>query len=239
MPLTLPLESLDATFAHAWRLLRLSVAPRRSPPLVSFRTPVVASSDASGAPQQRVMVLRAVECDGYDAPGPPPSALPRLRFHTDVRSRKCAELSGGARCGVLFYDKAEKLQLRAAGRAQLHELRRQHAEAARAWGEAAPMSRKCYFVDEAPGQAVSLEALRGLREALRGVDTQRAEPPSPHFACIVVHVSQLELLYLSHDDSRRAVARYSVADGGASDGSAPSSGGEHSTVRCSYEWLVP
>ena len=35
-----------------------------------------------------------------------------------------------------------------------------------------------------------------------------ADPPSAHFAAIVVHVQRLEFLYLAHTGNRRAASTY-------------------------------
>ena len=96
-------QDLQACFGFAWK--KLEAAPkRRTEP---FRTPTLATVDANGQPQQRVMVLRDVDRGA--------NRLPRLRFHSDVRAPKCAQLSTRPACSVLFYDKVEKVQVRANG----------------------------------------------------------------------------------------------------------------------------
>ena len=113
-------SDLNAVFAHAWSILREAPIPSRSKPHAGFRTPTLASCDADGWPQQRVMVLRDVACDGADEGAA--AASPRLRFHSDRRAPKFQQLAASPKCSVLFYDKASKLQLRASGLATLHEL---------------------------------------------------------------------------------------------------------------------
>ena len=71
-------NNLDGSLAHAWAMIGRGVADRRS----AFHTPVVATVDETGAPSQRVMVLRAAD-----------SAARTLRLHTDQRFGKV-----GAHC---------------------------------------------------------------------------------------------------------------------------------------------
>ena len=71
MTLEVKPNTLDAVLADIWMRLVRGGADRRS----AFHTPVVASVDADGLPQQRVMVLRkCIEAEAV------------MRFHTDLRS---------------------------------------------------------------------------------------------------------------------------------------------------------
>ena len=115
----------------AWRLLVRAAADRRSP----MHTPVVATI-ADGAPDARVMVLRAAD-----------RAAASLRFHTDARSPKCAGLDG-APVTVLAYHPGEAIQLRIGGTARID---RDSAAADAIWAQATPFARRCYLVGAAPG----------------------------------------------------------------------------------------
>ena len=197
-------SDLNAVFAHAWSILREAPIPSRSRPHAGFRTPTLASCDAEGWPQQRVMVLRDVACDGADEGAA--AAAPRLRFHSDRRAPKFAQLAASPKCSVLFYDKASKLQLRASGVATLHE--HGDGDATRAWRESNEASRRCYHVAEPPSAPTSLDRLRTLEEGVLAAAVGDADPPSAHFAAIVVHVQRLEFLYLAHTGNRRAASTY-------------------------------
>jgi len=70
----------------------------------AMHTPVVATADAD----VRVMVLREFDAQRWT-----------LRFHTDVRSPKCAAIAANAAVGVLLYDPRAKMQIRARGAAQV------------------------------------------------------------------------------------------------------------------------
>ena len=88
-------NDLDASFAEAWNVVAAGVTDRNSP----AHTPTVGTVDADGTPQLRIMILRAVSRD-----------LRSLRFHTDARSDKTAQLQDKAAASVLVYDPAAKAQ---------------------------------------------------------------------------------------------------------------------------------
>ena len=90
------MDALADALDTAWRLLEAGAADRRNP----MHVPVVASVDEAGAPDARVMVLRAVD-----------RIAETLRFHTDARSPKCAAMAG-RRVSVLAYDPGAAVQLR-------------------------------------------------------------------------------------------------------------------------------
>ena len=91
-------ETLDDVRKDAQTRLAGAMEDRRSP----MHTPVVATADADA----RVMVLR------HFAPW-------SLRFHTDTRAPKVAVIERNPQIGVLFYDKAEKVQIRVRGQARV------------------------------------------------------------------------------------------------------------------------
>ncbi|NJM49678.1 MAG: flavin-binding protein [Sphingomonadales bacterium] len=74
----------------------------------------------------------------------------RLRFHTDIRSTKIAQLETRKQMSVLIYDEAAKLQLRLSGTAWVEA----SAEADTAWQMSTPFARRCYMADVAPGTVV-------------------------------------------------------------------------------------
>ena len=97
-------NDLEASFAEAWDIVEAGVTNRKSP----AHTPTVGTVDEDGTPQLRIMILRAVLRDSRT-----------LRFHTDARSDKIAQLQQGAAASVLVYDAAAKAQIRLSGRAQI------------------------------------------------------------------------------------------------------------------------
>ena len=168
---------LDAVRTEAFRLLSRGVADRRSP----FHTPVVATIGTDGLPQARTVVLR-----GFD-----PEARV-LRFHTDRRAGKVAELRQVPAASLLFYDARAKIQVRIAGSAQVHH---GDAIAEAAWAKTRPFSRLCYRQSAAPGAAIDDPA------------TELGEPFDDGFArftVVRVTITALDWLYLSVQGHRRA-----------------------------------
>jgi pyridoxamine 5'-phosphate oxidase len=180
-------NTLDAVLADIWMRLVRGGADRRSP----FHTPVVASLDASGLPQQRVMVLR--KCVEADA---------TMRFHTDLRSTKVSEIGTSARVSVLGYDAAAKIQIRASGRATVSDAG-ECADAA--WSASSPSSRRCYLTRYAPG-SITDKPISGLPPSLESRVPERSETESgrANFAVLMITLDTLEWLYLAHDGHVRA-----------------------------------
>ena len=181
------------------------------------------------------MVLRGVDCKGFDQPvgtesGEQPISVPRLRFHTDRRSPKHKQLLASPRCSVLFYCKASKLQIRVNGIVELEELDKSSDVATAAWRGSSASSRRCYYMEAGPSESTSLERLRTLEDRVLSADAANENATSPHFACLMVDVHQLEFLYLAHTGARRALASYRVEE---------TSDGSKLHVSASHEWLIP
>jgi pyridoxamine 5'-phosphate oxidase len=182
-------ESLPDILADAWRLLVRGGADRRSP----LHTPVVASVDAAGLPQARVMVLR--KADPADA---------TLRFHTDARSPKVVQLDGKP-VSVLAYHAAEQVQLRISGTARTG---RSVAEVDAIWDQSTPFARRCYLAEQPPGTPLPGPA-SGLPAWIEGQQPTPDQllPARPNFAVLWVEVTAIDWLHLANSGHRRAVFR--------------------------------
>lgn len=178
--------AFDGIAEAAWALLAAGAGDRRH----AMHTPVVASVDADGLPQARVMVLRAAD-----------AAAATLRFHTDARSPKVAELAGRP-VSVLAYDPAAAVQLRLSGMAAVLS---DDPIADAAWAASTPFARRCYLAEAAPGTPVR-QATSGLPAAVEGRKPDEAEllPARPNFAVLIVTVTAIDWLHLAHDGHRRA-----------------------------------
>ena len=172
-------DDLEGSLAEAWQLIGRGVADRRSP----FHTPTVATTRPDGPPALRTVVLRGAVPSDWT-----------LRFHTDVRSAKVAELQADPRIALHFYDPGRKVQIRIDGRAQL----RTGGPASAFWAAMKPHSRACYRAESGPGQAL---------------DTPLPAPPGgagpddwgrENFAVVSVAAARLEWLYLAARGHRRA-----------------------------------
>ena len=115
-----------------------------------------------------------------------------LRFHTDRRAGKVAELRHVPAVNMLFYDARSKVQVRIAGSTQVH---RGDAVAEAAWAQTRPFSRLCYRQATAPGDTIDGPAI-GLGDA--------ADDGFAQFAVVRVTITTLDWLYLSIRGHRRA-----------------------------------
>ncbi|MFM9853623.1 MAG: pyridoxamine 5'-phosphate oxidase family protein [Sphingomonadaceae bacterium] len=178
-------DSLDDVLSDVWSRWVRGGADRKS----AFHTPVVASVDDAGNPQQRVMVLR--KCD---------AAARMIRFHTDIRSAKVAQI--GKRVSVIGYDPAAKIQIRVSGTAAIE---RDGLLADAAWAASNASSRRCYLAEPGPGTVTPLPG-SGLPASVesRVPDIEETLPGRGNFAVMMVTLDSLEWLYLAHDGHRRA-----------------------------------
>ena len=161
------------------RVLARGVKDRRSP----FHTPGLATVSPEGLPEIRTVVLRG--CNPQTR---------KLRFHTDTRSGKIADMQKQPQAALHFYDPGAKIQLRVRARLELLT-----GEAyASAWDNTRPMSRECYQVTQAPGSPLSTPGDVVF-------DAAATNDGADHFAPVVAHVRQIEWLYLAARGHRRAL----------------------------------
>ncbi|MEL0153164.1 MAG: pyridoxamine 5'-phosphate oxidase family protein [Halieaceae bacterium] len=180
--------SLDTVLAVAWGLLEEGVTNRRKP----FHTPAVASITEDFTPSIRTVVLRGVD-----------QRNKTVRFHTDIRARKYAELTANPSLALLFYDETKKVQIRLETTACLHN---RDEVAADAWALSQPMSKVCYATPISPGSGVSTPpASLSLEEA-------NMENGYANFGVVEGSIKYLEWLKLSAKGHERAGFRWS-ADG--------------------------
>ena len=171
-------DDLEGFEVNAWQQLTRGAADRRS----AFHTPVVASVGPNGEPNARTVVLRG--CDPKER---------TLRFHTDKRAAKVAELQASPSLCLVFYDKGQKLQLRVRGRAELHGSTSEIG--GEAWDKTRSFSRECYRVAPDPGSPIGKGGEYGHSERTDGGDA---------FTAVVVHIETIEALYLAAAGHRRA-----------------------------------
>jgi pyridoxamine 5'-phosphate oxidase len=167
----------DEIFADIATRLAAAVGDRRH----AWRTPTLATIGLDGAPRARTVVLR-----GADA------ACARVRFHSDMRSAKCAELGVDGRAALHFYDADAKLQLRLEGHAVLHCA---DAIAQAAWQAAGLGARRTYAIEPGPGMF-----LEGPDDATFSADPEHS---FARFVVVEIAVASVEWLYLRAEGHRR------------------------------------
>lgn len=162
--------------AEAEGALEEGVRSRKSP----WRCLALATVGRDGHPELRNLVLR--DFDRTDR---------KLRFHTDVRSPKWAQVEHHASVSILGYDPVRQLQIRLRGTATCHY---GDAIAQAAWEKSHRMSRACYAAAHAPGTQV---------------DTPPTAPVCldngvNHFGVLIARYSEMEVLKLAAGGHRRA-----------------------------------
>lgn len=173
-------DDLELTLAECWRLLQEGATSRHS----AFHVPTVATLDEHGLPELRTMVLRAAE---------PERRL--LRFHTDRRSAKIAQVARRPSGAIHIYDKPSGIQLRLAASLSI-EMDGDEVEAA--WAASRSFSRICYRVTEAPGREVE-------HPDAVAFDHDAADEGRGQFCILLARVHRIEWLHLAHAGHRRAV----------------------------------
>jgi pyridoxamine 5'-phosphate oxidase len=173
--------SLDEVRASAFAVLSRAVNDRRS----AMHVIALATTGLDGRPRLRNVVLRAFD---------PVRRI--LRFHTDLRSAKIAELRLEPRVALLAYDPGHKLQIRIEGEARLH-----HADdvSRDAWASSQPMSRQCYGVAPGPGTPIGEGGAFTLPQSPPDFDAGEAS-----FVAVLCTIASLDWLSLAHSGHRRA-----------------------------------
>ena len=125
-----------------------------------------------------------------------------LRFHTDLRSIKAAQVRNNGATSVLFYDMSAKLQIRMSGQTQLLPI---GDVADAAWSNSTPFARRCYMAEAAPGLPIAGPS-SGLPEWIQGKKPDEAQLADyrPNFATMLVEIQSVEWLYLANAGHRRA-----------------------------------
>lgn len=175
-------NDLALTETEAWRLLTQGAQERTSPYHLMQLASLRREADGMIAPQVRTVVLRGAE-----------ASEKRLRFHTDARSPKVAELQANPRVQALFYDPGHKIQLRLSATATPapEPLR------AEAWAATGRLGRECYAVAAPPSAPSATPAAPFAAEADSSV-----------FWPILLTVTALDWLYLASAGHRRAAFAY-------------------------------
>jgi pyridoxamine 5'-phosphate oxidase len=176
--------ALSDILAATWATLGHGVASRNS----GFHHASLANVDRANKPRSRTVIVREIN-----------SAAKTVRFHTDIRSAKWGEFAVNPKASVLFYDPAEKLQIRVDGDVTLHH---QDAVSDQAWSTSQRMSQLTYGINPGPGTPISDHNAFGLPP----LDNDEAIAAGrANFGVILLHISTLEYLSLKVRGNRRAL----------------------------------
>ncbi|WP_421707207.1 pyridoxamine 5'-phosphate oxidase family protein [Algihabitans sp.] len=187
---------LATVLENCWHLLQRGVGDRRH----GFHNPVLGTSTPDEGPDARSVILR-----GFD------SRHRLLRFHSDARSAKVRQIEAQPRVSFLFYDVAEKTQVRVQALATIHGQDSEPATAA--WQGTRLFSRRCYLARRAPG-SLSEMPTSGLPAAVadRSPTREESEAGLRNFAVVLCEIRRLDWLYLSHQG--HCSARFAWDDAG-------------------------
>lgn len=174
--------TLDGVLADAAGRLANAVKDRRN----AMHTPVIGTADGD----LRIMVLREATKELT------------LRFHTDLRSPKCALIGSGAPLSVLAYDPEARVQLRMRGEGWI-ESRGPVANAA--WDLATASSRRCYLAETGPSGVLEAAGSAIPEHLLHRAPTiEETASGRANFAVLLVEVRCLDWLHLTHQGGTRA-----------------------------------
>ena len=180
-------ENLEEIQKKLWSLLDDAVVNRNSP----FRIPVFICADQNDI-DGRIVVLRKSDQNNNI-----------LQFHTDLRSQKVDILKKNKNASLVFYDKEEKIQLRAK---VICEINNKNSIAEESWKKTQHISRRCYLTDNAPGSA-SERPTSGMISKLEDFDytMEQSEKGYENFTVIKCEIKSIEWLYLAAKGHRRAI----------------------------------
>jgi hypothetical protein len=184
-------SDIDAILESGWSLLEAGASNRK----VMMHTPVVASLNHRGHPDQRVMVLRhAIRSERL------------LRFHTDARAPKVGQVQDGAPVHILAYEADARVQLRMSGHGWVSG---DGPEADAGWQDSSLFARRCYLSHEGPGSASAVPT-SGLPRQVEGrkPSEDQVAPGRKNFAVLTVRIDCMDWFSLSQTGHRRALIEW-------------------------------
>ena len=181
----------DVLADEAWARL-VEAADDPTHPMRLF---LLATVDALGVPDARLMVLRGAG-----------RSLGKIWFYTDRRSEKVDQLRKRPELCAVTYDRRDGVQLRLRGAATIHEL---NSAAAQHWSQTSAAVRALYASPDAPGRPLRLPDPR-LMTIKHALDAGAEALARQNFAVIETLVQTIEWLQLKDDDQRRAILHAST-----------------------------
>ena len=179
-------NNLDKIYSKIWDMLKKGLKNRDS----SFHIPVFICSSNNGQ-NSRIVVMRGVD-----------ENKKKIWFNSDIRSNKIITLKKNPKSCFLFYDKAEKIQLRVGCNSQINY---QNIITKSSWEKTAHMSRQCYLGNKAPGSDFP-EPTSGLSDDINNskYTIEESEIGYKNFCVIENFIESIEWLYLASKGHRRA-----------------------------------
>lgn len=186
--------SLGDVLESIWTELEIGAAKAKH----GFHQPVLATTDANGAPHARTVVLRKAD-----------RVAALVACHTDARSPKLDQLRANPTAAWCFYDKTKRIQVRATGEITIHT---DDAVADEHWQRSPTRSRRCYLAPAVPGSETDHPS-PNLPEHVqdREPTPEESELGRANFAVLRCTLRELDYLELHHDG--HVCARFVSRDG--------------------------
>jgi 3-hydroxyisobutyrate dehydrogenase len=184
----------------SWNRLVNGAVKSRDP----LHTPCVATHSGNDISLRTVVLRKAIP------------ETKELRFHTDTRSKKWQELTLNPSISALFYDAADRIQIRVKGRA---ELLFNNDITTAAWQKTSLSSRRCYLTNFDPSSFTD-NPTSGLPEHIEqeNFTLEESEMGYQNFGIVSIQVQNIDWLWLHHAGHRRAYFDY---------------------VSGSFSWMIP
>ncbi len=192
--------SLTDLEIDTWNRLVNGAVKSRDP----LHTPCVATHSGNDISLRTVVLRKAIP------------ETKELRFHTDTRSKKWQELTLNPSISALFYDAADRIQIRLKGRA---ELQLNNDITADAWQKTSLSSRRCYLTNFDPSSFTD-NPTSGLPEHIEqeNFTLEESEMGYQNFGIVSIKVQNIDWFWLHHAGHRRAYFDY---------------------VSGSFSWMIP
>lgn len=175
-----------------WQMLHDAANNRKSP----MHQAVIGTS-AGNIAHMRTVVLRRVDVD-----------TKKIYLHTDLRSKKMADLYDTNHMSWLVYDQSQRTQIRLSGNIIIHhmdDLCKEH------WNKTGHHSRRYYMLDRLVEEMP--EASTGLNESLTAFDytLEESEIGFQHFVVVETCINWMDWYYTHSKGNRRAKFMYNDA----------------------------
>ncbi|MEQ8707206.1 MAG: pyridoxamine 5'-phosphate oxidase family protein [Phaeodactylibacter sp.] len=178
-------------FLHdAWHLLIKAAAKRKG----DYQKPIIATIDADGFAQQRVVVLRDVDLQQR-----------MLTLFTDARSEKVKALQDTPLLSWLFWDERKKVQIRMIGRVVLEQ---GSDRCQKLWDRLPVQGRTSYATVSAPGTPQEKDTVPLPDYWHADMDLEQTASAFEHFMVVTCQVFKVDLLHLHHEGHQRAQFEY-------------------------------
>jgi hypothetical protein len=126
-----------------------------------------------------------------------------LIFHTDIRSKKFAELKNNPHASLMGYNHSKKYQIRFRGVVTMHV---QDAIAMSDWNNLSASSRRTYLTQHSPGEFSSGPSSGFDENSIDPIpEEEMSELGLSRFVVCVFKAQQIEWLFLNPEGHRRAL----------------------------------